>query len=120
MPDYQGEKFLFEGFVSRGKKIFLPMPLFHVAGSGFFMLITVYHGAQIYLGMPDRPLNAELVTECLISAGVDAAFLPPSILEELSPSDQGIEQLLKLSYVICSGGKCFSRGKKDVKREHCS
>jgi len=110
MPDYQGAQFIMKEWMARGKKVFLPMPLFHVAGCGFLIISTVYYGAQICLGIPDRPISAELVAECLTPADVDGAVLPPSILEELSLSDQGIEQLSKLSYVIFVGGRCFWRG----------
>lgn len=110
MPNYQGAQFFLKEFADRGKKIFLTLPMFHVAGSAFFTLMTIYYGGQMRLGIPDQPVSAELVAECLSYADVDAAFLSPSILEELSLNDQGIEQLTKLSYVIFGGGKCFWRG----------
>jgi acyl-CoA synthetase (AMP-forming)/AMP-acid ligase II len=109
MPDYQGAQFILKEWMDRGKKIFLSLPMFHIAGCGFLVLITVFYGAQIHLGIPDQPISAELTAECLITADVDAAMLPPSIVEELSLSDQSVEQLSKLSYVAFAGGKCFWR-----------
>jgi hypothetical protein len=72
-------------------------------------VVTVYYGAQMALGIAEKPFSAELTAECLAYADVNAAFLPPSIIEELSVTEEGIEPLMKLNYLGFSGGECLRR-----------
>lgn len=86
-------------------KIFVPMPAFHMAGVGIMSFFGIYFGVQICLGVPNRPVSAGLVTECLKFVGdCDAAVLPPSIIEDMSINEEQIRLLADLKMVGFGGG----------------
>lgn len=109
IPAYQGSKYLFTEWIGRSRRMFTPMPLFHIAGTMMLLLCTVFYGAQMTLGIPGKFLTAESVAESIAYADVDAVILPPSILEDLSLNEEWMEQLAKLAWVGFGGGKCVSR-----------
>lgn len=65
---------------------------------------SVYYGVPIALGIADRPLSADLVVESLKYVDVEAAVLPPAILEDMSLSDEAMKALAKLFAVAFGGG----------------
>ena len=83
------------------------MPLFH-AGALFTVIIrALYWNAPVALGIGDRPLTPDSVIASLDHSRADSVILPPSILEEMSKMDEGIEALRKLKFVAFMGGKSF-------------
>ncbi|EQK99859.1 Male sterility, NAD-binding protein [Ophiocordyceps sinensis CO18] len=104
LPMSHGAKFSMQEWSDRSKRLFLPMPMFHAAAVYVSLTMAVFYGQAIALGIPERPLNSELVIQCLAKSGADAALLPPSILEELSHSEEGIEMLRRLNFVSFGGG----------------
>ncbi|KAI1383800.1 acetyl-CoA synthetase-like protein [Hypoxylon trugodes] len=103
-PEFRGTVTWLRGLVGSLKRFFAPMPLFHAAGIFFFVFSTIFYGTSIALGIGDRPLSTELALECLENANVDGAFFPPSILEEISHSEEYIQILAKLKSVAFAGG----------------
>ncbi|CAJ2512511.1 Uu.00g055260.m01.CDS01 [Anthostomella pinea] len=104
LPEWEGKRpFIYE-WAQRSKRSFDPMPLFHAAGMYLFLITAIYYGTPIALGVVDRPLSSDLVAECLKYADVEGAMLPPAILEDMSQSDQHIEQLKKLKMAVFGGG----------------
>lgn len=87
------------------------MPLFHAAGMYMTMIVAVYWDRGLSLGIQDRPLNTDLVVDCLEYSHCDAAFLPPAILEEMSQSAGTIEPLQKLAYIGFAGGNSLKYSK---------
>ncbi|KAJ6440114.1 L-aminoadipate-semialdehyde dehydrogenase [Purpureocillium lavendulum] len=85
-------------------KFFLPMPLFHAAGVAAISSTGIYYGASLVLGITDRPLTADLVVASLRHSGADGAMLPPSVIEDLSFMEEGVETLAALQYVGFGGG----------------
>ncbi|KAL7953326.1 hypothetical protein V8C34DRAFT_321272 [Trichoderma compactum] len=89
---------------ANSSKIFSPMPSFHMAGIACIVIFGIYHGVPIVLGVPNRPLSADLVAECLAHAQADFALLPPSIIEDMSVSDEHVRLLAKLKGTGFGGG----------------
>ncbi|EFZ01783.1 AMP-binding enzyme [Metarhizium robertsii] len=86
------------------EKIFAPVPQFHAAGVALAINAGIFYGSALVYGVPDRPLSADLATRSLVHSGADAAFLPPSILEEMSRTEAGISALASLDIVAFGGG----------------
>ena len=82
------------------------MPLFHAAGVAAIASTGIYYGAGLVLGITDRPLTPDMVVESLKHSGADGAMLPPSIIEEISHMEEGVEALAALKYVGFGGGRC--------------
>ncbi|KAL3959271.1 hypothetical protein ACCO45_007433 [Purpureocillium lilacinum] len=80
------------------------MPLFHAAGVAAIASTGIYYGAGLVLGITDRPLTPDMVVESLKHSGADGAMLPPSIIEEISHMEEGVEALAALKYVGFGGG----------------
>ncbi|KAL7917709.1 hypothetical protein ACQKWADRAFT_325439 [Trichoderma austrokoningii] len=98
-------------------RIFAPMPAFHMAGVGIMSFFGIYFGTKIILGVPNRPLSADMVAECLKITDCDAAILPPSILEDMSDNDEHIRLLADLELIGFGGGNLSpSVGDKLVSR----
>lgn len=104
-PDFHGSPSAWTYWGSTSK-FFLPMPLFHAAGIAAISSTGIYYGVALVLGIPDRPLSADLVVESLIHSGADGTILPPSIIEDLSLTEEGIRALATLKIVGFGGGEC--------------
>ncbi|KHO00565.1 Male sterility, NAD-binding protein [Metarhizium album ARSEF 1941] len=105
LPEYMGSDFVWKFWKSHATRIFVPMPAFHAAGLLAGMLsLGIYYGLPAALPLPDQPLTPDLTVRCLRCSGSDAAFLPPSIVEELSLVPEGVEELKKLRFVAFGGG----------------
>lgn len=107
-PDFHGFPSAWEYWGS-ATKFFLPMPLFHAAGIAAISSTGIYYGAALVLGIPDRPLSADLVVDSLVHSGADGTILPPSIIEDLSLMEEGIQALAALKFVGFGGGKLLHR-----------
>ena len=54
---------------------------------------------------PGRPVSANLIDELLDKVAVDAIFVAPSTLEELSQSQASLEKLKRVKYALFAGGE---------------
>jgi hypothetical protein len=88
------------------------VPLFHSSALCTFILRALYWDAPVVLGIGDRPLTPDSVIAYLDNSRADSVMLPPSILEEMSKMDEGIEALRKLKFVAFGGGKSQSGATK--------
>ncbi|KJZ72782.1 hypothetical protein HIM_07857 [Hirsutella minnesotensis 3608] len=100
----EGAKFTLCEWDERATRLFLPMPMFHAAAVYVLTTMTIFYGLPVAMGLPEKPLSSDLVLECLTNAQADAALLPPSILEELSQSEEGVNALKNLNFVSFGGG----------------
>ncbi|KAM0262799.1 hypothetical protein ACHAQJ_001593 [Trichoderma viride] len=85
-------------------KMFVPMPLFHMAGIACMAFFGIYYGTTMILGVPNRPLSADLVAECLRAIDADSAVLPPSIIEDMSINEEYVKLLANLKLTGFGGG----------------
>lgn len=104
LPEYHGGSFVFSEWAKRSQRIFMPMPMYHAAGS-FCMLSSIFFEYDVAMPPADKPLSVDLALECLAYAGVDGAILPPAILEGLSATEEGIQAVVKLSFAAFGGGE---------------
>ncbi|KAI0407921.1 hypothetical protein F4802DRAFT_605343 [Xylaria palmicola] len=115
---WQGSHYWLNEYDRRVKKQFFPMPLFHAAALYSFFYHSVYRNTITILGIGEKPLSADLVFECLENVNFEGAFLPPSILEEISHSEESMSKLSKLEIVIFGGGNLAREvGDRLVKHE---
>ncbi|RDA93925.1 hypothetical protein CP533_4548 [Ophiocordyceps camponoti-saundersi (nom. inval.)] len=104
LPEIQGAKFYLAEYKERCKLYFRHMPLFHAASVYGFLCGVIYYDIPMAFGCPDSQLTAAHVMDCFKYSGADAGVLPPSIIEELSSTAEGIAMLKKLSFVVYGGG----------------
>ncbi|KAF4950174.1 hypothetical protein FSARC_13280 [Fusarium sarcochroum] len=103
LPKCQDSSFVFTEWAKRATRIFIAMPMFHAAGS-YSTIASIYLGLPTAMPLPNKPMSVDTALDCLTHAGVDAAMLPPSIIEGLSASEEGVQALTKLSFVAFAGG----------------
>jgi len=82
------------------------MPLFHAAALYTFIFMVIYFETPVILGISDRPLSPDLVVDCLNNMDAELVALSPSILEEMSQSEEYLAPLRKLKLVVFGGGTC--------------
>lgn len=104
ISDKHNNASLYTAWASRSTRVFNPMPLFHGAGLGMLMMLALSYRMPCSLSVPEKPLNAELVMQCLSHAGVDGALLPPSVIEEVSSTEDGLKALADLRFLSFGGG----------------
>lgn len=103
LPTWKGERIITVAW-AEARRIFVPMPLFHMAGIIGVILNAFYQECPVVLGPTDRPMTSDLVVECLGKADVDSAMLPPAIIEDMSQSEAGVRALAKLTSCAYGGG----------------
>jgi acyl-CoA synthetase (AMP-forming)/AMP-acid ligase II len=101
----RGERFFFQAYADAASKIFSPMPLFHAAAIVVGIGMAVFYERPVVLGIPDRPLSSDLVMDCLHHSGAGGCVLPPSLMAELSLSEEGVAALARLGFAAFGGGK---------------
>lgn len=104
LDPWEGRTFWCEEVARRITRCLHPMPLYHAAAMYFSLIMIHYWDVPSALGIGDRPASSDMVIECLHHAKVDAALLPPAILEELSQSKEATEALTQLECVAFGGG----------------
>lgn len=103
LPSWKGERIATVEW-AEAKRIFVPMPLFHMAGIIGVIINAFYQDCPVVLAPTERPMTSDLVMECLDKADVDSAMLPPAIVEDMGQSEQGIRALANLKSVAYGGG----------------
>ncbi|KAF2965799.1 hypothetical protein GQX73_g7777 [Xylaria multiplex] len=103
-PEWNGLKIFIRGFSDNSKRNFLTSTLIPALSLDHFLTSALYFETPAAFGLPDRPLSAESVAECLEYLDVEGTMLPPAILEDMSQLDRYIEPLRKLNFVIFAGG----------------
>lgn len=82
--------------------VLVTTPLFHLMGL-LALVFSIFHGTPALLG-PDKPLSVHLLVEVMKATRPTAAFYPPSVLEDLSHSDEALKCLKGLRHVYYGGG----------------
>lgn len=67
-------------------------------------LYPAYFDSTVVLGHPDMPIAADYVLELLGQDVISSMIAPPSIIEDLSKSDEGIDLLARLDHIGYAGG----------------
>ncbi|WQF79032.1 Putative AMP-dependent synthetase/ligase domain, phosphopantetheine binding ACP domain, AMP-binding [Colletotrichum destructivum] len=105
LPSWKGTESAVRG-LARSKRNLTPMPFSHASGLYTFFGFHVYWGTPVTFAITNRPFTADFILEQLAHApdDVDSISLPPSVLEELSATENGCEVLSKLKFVVFGGG----------------
>ncbi|KAL5355581.1 hypothetical protein BJX96DRAFT_184183 [Aspergillus floccosus] len=76
-------------------------PFFHMMGFAAFVE-AIFHDVP-FVNLPDKPISVEVLADTIRRTKPTAAVLPPSILEDMSQTEAGIEALKTLNYVYFDG-----------------
>ncbi|KAI1815677.1 hypothetical protein GGS20DRAFT_316260 [Poronia punctata] len=104
MGKWQGTNYWLTEWHHKVTRQFIPMPLFHAAAIYTFFYTSVYRDMVTVLSIGEKTLTADLVVECRKNVHFDGAFLPPSILEDVSQSQELIDIFSQLKMIIIGGG----------------
>jgi hypothetical protein len=53
---------------------------------------------------PNKPVSRHMVREILKTSEVDAALLPPSVLDDVAQDEHLVEDLSRCRYIMFGGG----------------
>lgn len=81
-------------------------PFFHLMGFLTF-IVSLFHGVAPVMG-PEKPLSVDFITKLIGIGKPTIAMLPPSVLEDLSVSDKGIEAVKTLRSIYFGGAPLSS------------
>lgn len=95
------------------KRLLTGFPLFHAGGLFFPLGLAVFGGMQIVMPPSGQPLSAEMVEKIIQSTDIQAACLPPVILEDLAAKPAYLESIRGLKYFI-SGGAPLPQSVGDI------
>ncbi|KAJ5153496.1 uncharacterized protein N7482_009974 [Penicillium canariense] len=87
--------------VGGGGPILSMSPFYHMMGLYMFTE-SIFH-ATPFIQFPNRPMTVDLFSQIVKATRPASAMLPPSIIEELSSSEEGLKSLQSLQAVIFSG-----------------
>lgn len=69
------------------------------------LVLALYYRHTIIWPPGGRPISTDLVDEVLDNVELDGLFLAPSVLEEVSQSEDSLERLKKVKFVEFGGGQ---------------
>ncbi|KIA75602.1 hypothetical protein HK57_00616 [Aspergillus ustus] len=79
-------------------------PLFHTAGIAPTVISGFYFSSPVIFRDPSVPLTGDNVVQWLQNSGAGYTVLPPAILEQMSRSQEALDELKKLHVVVFGGG----------------
>lgn len=83
----------------------LVMPLFHAAGIMLTTLCAFYYNTTIVFRDPSRPITGDNVAKWLQNSNPGWTAIPPAILDQMSQSDEAMNELKRLHIVAFGGGQ---------------
>lgn len=81
------------------------MPLFHAAGIMLTTLCAFYYNTTIVFRDPSRPITGDNVAKWLRNSNPGWTAIPPAILDQMSQSDETMNELKRLHIVAFGGGQ---------------
>ena len=89
---------------TRGKRLFLALPLFHAACLTFTLGFNVFSGMTCVIP-PAGPLTAKVVDESFTYGRLDGALLPPSLIVDIyNNAEQLVNMCQRLKFLAYVGG----------------
>ncbi|KAJ5506168.1 Male sterility NAD-binding [Penicillium expansum] len=85
----------------RGKLMFVMSPFFHFMGILSIMQPILF--ATPFVLSPEKPLTAELLAQIVTDTHPETSIIAPSVLEELSQSELGMQSLSWFTFVAFGG-----------------
>jgi thioester reductase-like protein/aryl carrier-like protein len=88
-----------------GRRVFLPMPLFHAIGVFFGLVSVTFARTNLVIPLTNAPPTAKGVAELLRYTRINAAILAPSTVEEISKDPELLDDISsQLDTLAYSGG----------------
>ncbi|KAL8948969.1 MAG: hypothetical protein Q9222_004891, partial [Ikaeria aurantiellina] len=103
LPSYDRGQAQFRALGNRSR-IFQTLPPFHIAGILCSLSIALYNELIPVWPPAGRPISLDLFEDAVDNISLDGCLVPPSVLEEVSQSQDSLERLRKLKHVGFGGG----------------
>ncbi|RMZ43874.1 putative NRPS-like protein biosynthetic cluster [Aspergillus flavus] len=87
--------------VAQGRRLFTMAPMFHLMGL-VILSGAIFHNTPVVLS-PERPMTPGLLSQILETARPEVAMLTPSVIQELSAFQEGLEGLQKFKAIVFGG-----------------
>ncbi|KAE9380743.1 putative NRPS-like enzyme [Stipitochalara longipes BDJ] len=103
IPDPGGFRVLDRNYLSG--RFYISLPIFHIAGIGFSLVIPTFFGNIPVFPLPAGPPTIESFIGAVKNGDLDWAFLPPVVIDDLSKDPTLLELVSsKLKYLYYVGG----------------
>lgn len=91
-------------FDLRGKGSINTVPGFHVGGIVAMTAIPIWYNSHIIMVPSNRLANGEIVGQIMSQMTVRGIFTPPTVLEELLDTPEGLKRIAQTDLVMYEGG----------------
>jgi MFS family permease len=99
------------------KRLFSPFPPFHIAGFNYTLCVPCFIDSTAVLPPPGVAVNADLVHKIHVHGSVNSSIMPPSIVQELTQSDEYYDALGRLDVLTFAGGPLSEQVAELVNRQ---
>lgn len=106
VPDLNGYAYVLKTL--EASRVYQGFPIAHAGGIVFGTWLSVYLGRTIVLHGPDCPPTATTFDAVLDYGHIDAAFVVPSVLQDVSRSSDILMKLTRLTCIYYAGGACVT------------
>ncbi|KAI9709750.1 MAG: putative NRPS-like protein biosynthetic cluster [Bogoriella megaspora] len=98
-----GRQNILDGWSAPGRSMLMVSPWFHTAA--FLTLMRVFQRSSFILpGGTSRPMTSDFIVQALSQKNPDTALFTPSLLEDLSATDEGLNALKHIKHIWFGGG----------------
>lgn len=89
-------------------------PYFHLMGLASFTK-SIFHNVPV-VSYPDKPISVDMLVKVIWQAKPTAALFPPSILEDMSQSEEGLAAISTLKCIFFGGGPLSPKSGRKLTR----
>ena len=91
-------------FDLQGKGFVNTFPGFHVGGIVAMTALPIWYDSHVVMVPSNRPANGEIMSQIMSQMPIRGVFTPPTVLEELVDTPEGLEQIAQTDFVMYGGG----------------
>lgn len=91
-------------FDLEGKGFINTFPGFHVGGIVAMTALPIWYDSHVVMVPSNRPANGEIMGQIMSQVPIRGVFTPPTVLEELLDTPEGLKQIAQTDFVMYGGG----------------
>ena len=91
-------------FDLQGKGFINTFPGFHVGGIVAMTALPIWYDSHVVMVPSNRPANGEIMGQIMSQMPIRGVFTPPTVLEELLDTPEGLKQIAQTDFVMYGGG----------------
>ncbi|KAK4693659.1 hypothetical protein P7C71_g3783, partial [Lecanoromycetidae sp. Uapishka_2] len=87
-----------------GKGFINTFPGFHVGGMVAMTALPIFYNSHVVMVPSQKPANGEMMGQIMSQMPIRGVFTPPTVVEELLETPEGLSQIARTEFVMYGGG----------------